>query len=148
VTTKIYLDVCALSRPLDDQNYARIRLDTEAVNLILSKVRAGNYRLLVSPVHLKEIEAIPDMIERIELRTLLMELGESTEGDRSKIRKRAEDLVLLGFGIADSAHVASAEYHQADFISCDKKLLKKCGIHKMGIWRGSPVLFCEKEGLI
>lgn len=34
----VYLDVCALSRPFDDQSYLRIRIETEAVNLILSNV--------------------------------------------------------------------------------------------------------------
>ena len=37
----VYLDVCALSRPFDDQSFLRIRLETEAVNLILSKVHKG-----------------------------------------------------------------------------------------------------------
>ena len=63
----IYLDVCALSRPFDDQIYLRIRLETEAVNLILSKARQGRYRVLASPVHAKEIESISDPVERIEL---------------------------------------------------------------------------------
>ena len=31
----IYLDVCVLSRPFDDQSFLRIRLETEAVNLML-----------------------------------------------------------------------------------------------------------------
>ncbi|MDF2953368.1 MAG: hypothetical protein OD816_000613 [Thermodesulfobacterium sp.] len=30
----IYLDVCALCRPFDDQSYLRIRMETEAINLI------------------------------------------------------------------------------------------------------------------
>lgn len=64
----IYLDVCSLSRPFDDQEYLRIRMETVAVNLILSKVKEGYYILLVSPVHIKEIEAIPDIFERIERR--------------------------------------------------------------------------------
>lgn len=34
----VYIDVCALSRPFDEQEYIRIRLETEAVNLILSPV--------------------------------------------------------------------------------------------------------------
>jgi len=54
----IYIDVCALSRPFDNQEFMRIRLETEAVNLILSNVKAGNYKLLVSTVHIKEIDAI------------------------------------------------------------------------------------------
>jgi len=45
----IYIDVCALSRPFDEQSYIRIRLETEAMNLILSKIRDGKYKLVVSP---------------------------------------------------------------------------------------------------
>jgi hypothetical protein len=37
----VYLDVYALSRPFDDQSFLRIRLETEAVNLILSRVHKG-----------------------------------------------------------------------------------------------------------
>jgi len=33
----IYLDVCTLCRPFDDQSFLRIRLETDAVNLIMSK---------------------------------------------------------------------------------------------------------------
>ncbi len=142
-----YIDVCALSRPFDNQDYLRIRLETEAVSLILLKVREGSLRLLISPAHLREIEAIPDSFERIELQTVLNELGEPIKGDMSKIRARAEDLVNLGFGVADAAHIAFAEYSEAQFISCDEKLLKKCSAHKISVWCGNPVSFCEKEGL-
>ncbi|MCJ7508301.1 MAG: hypothetical protein MUO85_06165 [candidate division Zixibacteria bacterium] len=142
-----YIDVCALSRPFDNQDYLRIRFETEAVNLILLKVREGSLRLLVSPVHMREIEAISDPVERIELRTILNKLGEPIKGDMSKIRARAEDLVSSGFGVADAAHVAFAEYSGAQFISCDEKLLKKCLTHKIKVWCGNPVSFCEKEGL-
>jgi len=143
----IYLDVCSMSRPFDDQNIIRIRLETEAVNLILLKVKEGPFKLLVSPTHFKEVEAIPDPIERIELQTVLKKLGEPIIGDKLKIRARAEELVRLGFGIADAAHVAFAEYNGAQFISCDDKLVKKCLVNKIKVWCGNPVLFCEKEGL-
>ncbi len=42
---RIYLDVCALNRPLDDQSQMRIRLETDAVLLILSHVRAHNLQM-------------------------------------------------------------------------------------------------------
>jgi predicted nucleic acid-binding protein len=147
MSKSIYIDVCALSRPFDDQNYMRIRLETEALNLILLKIREGKLKLLFSPVHIIEIEAIPDTFERIELQTILNELGVPIKGDMSKIRARAEDLVSSGFGIADAAHVAFAEYSGAEFISCDAKLLKKCLTFKTKVWCGNPVSFCEKEGL-
>ena len=129
-TKSIYLDVCALCRPFDDQSYLRIRLETEAVNLILSKVKKGIYQLVVSPVHIKEIEAISDEIERIQLFSLLEKYGIKVKANLKQVRKRAEELIKLKFGIADAAHVAFAELVGAEFISCDDKLVKKCEGYK------------------
>jgi predicted nucleic acid-binding protein len=81
------------------------------------------------------------------LEAIIDELGVPNRGDISKIRERAEDLMGLGFGVADSAHVAFAESSGAQFITCDEKLLKKCLSHKIRVWCGNPVSFCEKEGL-
>ena len=81
------------------------------------------------------------------MQTVLDELGDVIKGDMSKIRSRAEDLVSLGLGVADAAHVAFAEYSGAEFISCDTRLLKKCKTSKIKVWFSNPVAFCEKEGL-
>lgn len=56
----IYLDVCTLCRPFDDQSFLRIRLEADAVNLIMSKIHEGRLLLAVSPVHFVEIKAISD----------------------------------------------------------------------------------------
>jgi len=141
----IYLDVCAFSRPFDDQGYLRIKLETDAVNLILSKVRQGKFRVLVSPVHVKEIENISDLVERIELQTILATLGQPVTADKDKAYNRAEELVKLGFGLADAAHVSFAEQSGAAFISVDDKLIKKCLKHKIQVWCGNPVAFCEED---
>ena len=143
----VYVDVCALSRPFDDQGFMRIRLETEAVNLILSKTKEGKFKLLVSPAHDLEIRAIDDAVERIDLQTILYEMGEPAKGDVFKVRARAEELVHLGFGVADAALVAFAESSGAEFITCDDKVIKKSLNHQIGVWCGSPLAFCEKEGL-
>ena len=143
----IYLDVCALSRPFDDQSFLRIRMETEAVNLILLKARQGSYGLLVSPVHIKEIEAIDDPVERIKLERLLMGLGRLVIVNTAKTRVRAEELIRLGMGVADAAHVAFAEESGAPFISSDDRLIKKCTKIVTSVWCGNPVAFCEKEEL-
>jgi len=143
----IYLDVCSLCRPFDDQTFIRIRMEAEAVSLILTKVREGHYKMYVSPVHFREIDAIQDTEERLELKVLLEEHGESSKVDLNKVRERAEELVKLGFGIADAAHVAFAEANNAEFITCDDKLAKKCKNHKIKVWTGGLLGFCEKEGL-
>jgi len=54
----VYLDVCTLCRPFDDQSFLRIRLETDAVNLVMSKIHEGLLRLAVSPVHFVEISSI------------------------------------------------------------------------------------------
>jgi hypothetical protein len=82
-----------LSRPFDDQHYLRISLETEAVNLILSKVKEGRYSLLVSPALIKEIDSIPDPYERIELQTLLDRFGVRAAVNLAEARKRAEELI-------------------------------------------------------
>ena len=50
-------------------------METEAVNLILSKVKEKFYQMVVSPVHKREIETIQDEVERIQLITLLDKYG-------------------------------------------------------------------------
>ena len=146
-TKRIYLDVCALSRPFDDQAFLRIRLGTEAVNLIISKTKVGQYSLVVSRVHREEIETISDSFERIELQARLATQGQSIKADMAAIRRRAEELTDLNFGVADAAHVAFAEHCGAEFVSCDDALIRKCSKHEIGVWCGNPVAFCEKEGL-
>ncbi len=144
---RIYLDVCTLCRPFDNQNFARIRLETEAVNLILSKVRAEHFEFMKSPVHIKEISSITDDFERIELLNLLNIYGNKDKYNSSEVRKRAEDLVEKKFGPADAAHVAFAEHLKSYFISCDDKLLKACKKNQITVHCLNPVAFCEMENL-
>jgi len=143
----IYFDVCVLSRPFDDQTFLRVRLETEAANLILSKVRSEKYKLVTSPIHWEEIKSISDIFERTELQERLKTLGKSVNVDLAGTRKRAEELCDLNFGVADAAHIAFAEQCGAEFISCDDSLIKKCSRQNIKIWCGNPVAFCEKEGL-
>ena len=146
-TGRVYLDVCALCRPFDDQSQIRIRLETEAVQLILSHVRAGNLNLIVSPVHDAEIAAIDDLAERIHLQVMLQQIGLRVPLDLSEARQRAEILVQQGLGPADAAHLACAEQVRADFVTCDDRLIRQCRRVKPGIWFGTPIAFCDQEDL-
>jgi hypothetical protein len=53
---KIYLDTCCLNRPFDDQRQPRIRLEAEAVTLILEKFRQREWNWVGSEVLIYEIE--------------------------------------------------------------------------------------------
>lgn len=144
---RVYLDVCALCRPFDDQTQLRIRLESDAVLLILNHVRAAHIALVVPPVHQIEIAAIQAAEEREHLFVLLSQIGTSASFDRSAVRSRAEAFSRLGLGPADAAHVAFAEEAEADFITCDDRLLKQCRRVQPRVWAGSPLLYCDKENL-
>jgi len=86
---KIYVDVCALCRPYDDQSYTRIHLETTAVQLILRAIEKGDYEFVYSPVHVKEISAISNDQERIDLLYLLNEIRRKISPSGMKGRLRA-----------------------------------------------------------
>src|SRR5215208_512015 len=47
---RVYLDVCCLQRPFDDQRQARIHLEAEAVKLILARIEHGEFFWISSEV--------------------------------------------------------------------------------------------------
>jgi predicted nucleic acid-binding protein len=144
---KVYIDVCALCRPYDDQSYARINLETIAVQLIFSAVNQKMYEMVYSPVHIKEISAISDQVERCELNHLLYKSGTLINADKKRTRRCAERFIAKGLGVADAAHLAFAMAANAEFITCDDKLCNKCGTLELAFWAGSPVAFCDKENI-
>lgn len=144
---RIYMDVCSLCRPFDDQNFIRIRFETDAINLILANVKTNVYELMKSKVHEAEIRQISDKYEQIELIGLLETYGTTDFLNAKQIKSRAEELINMKFGIADAAHVAYSEFYGAEFISCDDKLIKKCEKYISTIKCHNPVSFCELENL-
>ncbi len=143
----VYLDVCALNRPFDDQHQMRVRLETDAVLLILENVRTQVLRLCVSPVHSIEIAATPDLGRRRSVKILLGELGVQVTVERIVAHKRAGGLHHQGMRVADAAHLAYAEAVGCDFVTVDDRLLRQC--RRMGVrtWFGTPIAFCDKETL-
>jgi len=146
-THRVYMDVCALCRPFDNQDQMRIHLETAAVMLIIGHIRSKSLTMIVSPVHNVEIAAIKEVAEREHLQLLLQEIGTRISFDLPQARQRAEQLVQQGLGPADAAHLALAEQAGSDFVTCDDRLLRKCRRIRPTIWCGSPIAFCEKEDL-
>lgn len=144
---KVYLDVCTLGRPFDDQSQMRVRLETDAYYLILQSLQQRRYHLIVSSVHFEEVGSIRDLEERQETLTMLQTLGTRAKGDLKLIRARAETLFTRKFGVADAAHVAFAEATADFFISCDDRLIKKCKREKIAIPAMNPVEFIVAEEL-
>ncbi len=144
----LYLDVCTLCRPFDDQEQPRIRRETESYYRILQAIQDGRYTLVCSPVHWTEIAAIADPLERNEIKAILAQQGTpGADDDLKALRQRAETLAAQGMGAADAAHVAFAEASAAFFITCDDRLLKQCGRLGANLQTMTPTAFCERENL-
>jgi predicted nucleic acid-binding protein len=125
----------------------RIHLETDAFYLILRGIQNKTYEMIVSPIHLKEIEDIENTYEQLDVTILLDKYGIKPQCNLNEIRKRAEQFCLLKFGIADAAHIAFAEATADFFITCDDRLLKKCNESEVSVEVMNPVSFCIKEDL-
>jgi len=121
---KVYLDACCLNRPFDDQSQPRVRLEAEAISIILEKLHQSEWEWVSSEVLLHELEQNPDLENRqrtLSFASLAQQVVETTE----KILSRAEELEEAGFDSYDAIHLSSAEYGKADvFLTTDDQILK------------------------
>lgn len=141
---RIYLDACCLSRPFDEKTQPKVRLESEAVLIILKDVHDGRYELVISEILEVENENNPDAEERAEVRTFLR-LAHRRVAMTAKEISRADEVVSLGFGAYDAFHVACAESAGADYLlSTDDDMVRLGEKHrgKLGIGVMNPVKFC------
>jgi predicted nucleic acid-binding protein len=122
--TTVYLDVCCLNRPFDDQTQDRIRLEAEAVLLILTHLEVGEWQWIGSEILDFEIEQTPDQERRHRIKLLAIHVHRSVLVERAEI-ERAQQLEALGFYPFDALHLACAESGNASiFLTTDDKLLR------------------------
>ena len=127
---KIYLDTCCLNRPFDDQRQPRVRLESEAVTLILEKIHQEEWEWAGSEILVYEIGKNLDM-ERKERLLLLAEESNQIVEITEKILDQAEKLEALGFDEFDAIHLASAENAKVDiFLTTDDNLQKAADRNK------------------
>jgi len=121
---KIYLDTCCLNRPFDDQTQERVRLESEAVLAVLSRIERSEWSWAGSDVLTDEIEQTLDTQKMSRAKLLSGFIQENVEiGAREE--RRAKELQAAGFQLFDALHIACAESAKADvFLSTDDRLLK------------------------
>jgi hypothetical protein len=59
VSDVVYLDLCCLKRPFDDQRSTRIQLETAAVAALVDRAEREGVRLVRSPAHALENDRNP-----------------------------------------------------------------------------------------
>lgn len=131
---RVYLDVCCLNRPFDDQRQSRVRMEAEAVALVYDMIDAGQIEQVSSQMAEIEIAAIRDVERRRRIRALLP-AAKGRIRLNQKIFRRAEILIDLGFSTADSTHLAAAEASKADvFLTCDDQILRLGRRHEESLY--------------
>ncbi len=68
---RIYLDTCCLSRIFDNQAQSKVRQETEAMILILSRLQDGSWTWISSGILELEVEKNPNEIHRTEIKSWL-----------------------------------------------------------------------------
>lgn len=122
---RLYLDNCAIQRPLDDQTQLRIRAEAEAVLGLLALCETSVLDLVVSGVHVVENQKNPYPDRRAHVDDVLS-LAHIYVSTNTAVLLRAKQYETLGIGRLDALHLASAvEADVAYFCTTDDRLLQK-----------------------
>lgn len=125
----IYLDVCCLNRPFDDQSQNRIRLETEAILAIIDRCSRGEWQLVGSEVIDLEVSKILDVDRKSRVESALS-LAHIKITTNFALMQRSIELRNYGFGEYDALHLACAEAAKVDvFLTTDDRLLKKASVN-------------------
>ena len=124
---RVYLDMCSLKRPFDDQRQPRVREEATGVAAIVARAEAGEIALVRSPAHLVENDANPREDRRLAAALWIDSAAVDVPLDAA-VEVRAAALVALGFRPLDALHLAFAERAEARwFVTCDDELLTLAG---------------------
>jgi len=122
---KIYLDVCAIQRPLDTPTHLRIVLESDAVLGLLALSERGQIALVSSEALEYEVRQNPNSLRREYALAVLRQAQEHLRISDA-VEKRAEELTRHGFKALDALHLALAEAGQVDyFCTTDDRILKR-----------------------
>jgi len=144
---KIYLDVCCINRPFDDQNQDRIHLEAEAVITILKHVDEGKWEFVSSDAVVHEINQTLDEEKRDRLLSINNKAQKYITFNEA-ILKRASEIQRIGFTDYDAIHIACSEKAQVDcFLSTDDKLIKKAlaNTNILSVVIQNPLTWIQKE---
>ena len=136
---KVYLDMCCLKRPFDDQLQARINLESRAVEAVLAACRAGQADLIGSDALRFENSRNPNE-QRKGFVAKVLTLAKETVAHNEAIEARAIALQAKGLRLLDALHLSSAEASGTNiFCTCDDGLLNKARLLSQGPKVMSPV---------
>lgn len=122
----VYLDNCCYNRPYDDQEQAKVQLETQAKMHIQKMITDKQLNLVYSFVEEFENSKNPDFGHKKSItnffKNAVVYVSVSQKPD---IRTEALEIMKTGIKEMDAMQVASAIVGKADyFLTTDKRLLK------------------------
>ncbi len=142
---KIYLDVCCYNRPFDDLSDDRIRLESEAVAIILERCEQDFYYLVSSEIVSHEISRIPNK-DKLNAVLRLSNTSKVIVKVNEKIIKRVKQFQESSIKPFDALHLALAEHEKVNiFLTTDYKLIKKAKTLEVQCRVMNPIDFIHKE---
>ena len=142
---KIYMDVCCLCRPFDDQTMGRIRLEVTAVQEIIRRCATQEFTLVTSEAITEELSRIPDIKKRLRVEKVVSVAKEQILIDKGII-SRMHELIAIGGDAMDSLHIACAERAGAVFLTTDDDLITFFKLHQnIQVHIENPVTWLKEE---
>jgi predicted nucleic acid-binding protein len=142
---KIYMDVCCLCRPFDDQTVGRIRLEVTAVQEIIRRCASREYTLVNSEAITEEISKIPDIRKRLRVEKIVSIADEQVILDEDIIA-RMHVLIAMGGDAMDSLHIACAERAGAILLTTDDGMITFFKMHQdIQVRIENPVTWLKEE---
>ena len=121
----VYLDNCALQRPLDDRTQFRVRVEADAITAIIAAVESGTLSLATSSALRAESARCHNQSRR-DFAVRVLALAKRDISTSKEIAALTRTYQKAGIKPLDALHLASAVAAKADyFCTADDRLLKK-----------------------
>ena len=121
----VYLDNCALQRPLDSREQFRVRAEADAITAVLTAVESGDVRLATSAALRAESSRAHNRSRR-DYAARVLALASRDASLTSDVQDHYEQFREDGIKPFDALHLASAVSAEADyFCTTDDRLLRR-----------------------
>lgn len=122
---RIYLDMCCLQRPMDDQTHLRIHVEAEAILGVLAWCETGEAELLNSVALNYEVDHNPHPARKAFVQETLLKCQQTIQASDS-VERRARIYCDNGLKVLDALHLACAVAAKATyFCTCDDRFYRR-----------------------
>lgn len=142
---RVYLDMCTIQRPADDQSQWRVYMEAQAVLGIITLVERGELDLVGSAALLVEHAPNPNQ-QRRQVTERTLSLATDVIPVTPAVDRRAATYRESGMKPMDAVHLASAVEAGVDFFcTCDDRFLRRAKSADTGLTRPvSPLELIEE----